>query len=180
MMLGPGRLVLVVGPSGAGKDTLISGAKAFYDGSPAVLFPRRVVTRLATEAEDHDSLSDENFDRAVASGHFSFWWTAHGHKYGIPRSIDDCIGTNRTVICNVSRSIVAEARSRYANVTVVLVTAPPEVLAARLANRSRDSDGSAALRMARSSNFIDFRPDAVIENLDAGLSVRWFVEIIGA
>jgi ribose 1,5-bisphosphokinase len=171
---------LVVGPSGAGKDTLISGAKAFYDGSTAVLFPRRVVTRLATEAEDHDSLSDEKFDREAADGNFCLWWAAHGHKYGIPKSADAGIGAGRTVVCNVSRSIVAEARSRYANVTVVLVTAPPEVLAARLANRSRDSDGSTALRMARSNNFTDFRPDAVVENLDAGLSVRWFVEIIGA
>ena len=52
--IGPGRLVLVVGPSGAGKDTLIAGARVKCLNNPTIVFPRRVVTRAASVAEDND------------------------------------------------------------------------------------------------------------------------------
>ena len=132
-LIGPGRLVLVVGPSGAGKDTLIGGDRSLCAGDPGVVFPRRVVTRPPCSAEDNDCMSVGQFDRAQAHGSFALWWAAHGNKYGIPVSIDADIRAGRTVVCNTSRTILVEARRRYANVMAVLVTAPPDVLAARLA-----------------------------------------------
>ncbi|CAN0485582.1 unnamed protein product, partial [Phaeothamnion confervicola] len=145
-MIGPGRLVLVVGPSGAGKDTIIAGAKAACAGNPCIVFPRRIVTRATSASEDHDTLNEAAFDQAVVDGGFAFHWQAHGLKYGIPLGIDDDIRAGRTVICNVSRSVVDDVRTRYENVDVMLVTAPMEILAARLAGRSRGSDGPADLR----------------------------------
>ena len=165
--LGPGRLVLVVGPSGGGKDTIIAGVKAGCAGNPAVIFPRRIVTRPASATEDHDTLDDAAFDRAAADGGFAFWWQAHGLKYGIPRRIDDDIRAGHVVICNVSRGVVADVRARYASVSVVLVTAPPDILAARLAGRSRSSDGSLDLRLKRNDAFAGFRPDHTINNIGA-------------
>ena len=122
--IGPGHLVLVVGPSGAGKDTLLDLVRAATANDAGITVARRVVTRAATSTEDHDSVSDSAFDDAVANGDFAIWWTAHGNKYGIPRAADDAIRAGRTVLCNVSRAVVAPARARYARVTVVLVTAP--------------------------------------------------------
>ena len=163
--IGPGRLVLVVGPSGAGKDTMIGGARAALADDPSVVFPRRTVTRASTPAEDHDTMSAEEFRQAVAAGAFALWWDAHGHSYGIPASVDDDIRADRTVVCNVSRTIVAFARNRYASVTVVQVTAPPHVLASRLAERQRPSDGNLDARMARSPAGHEVEPDVVIHNV---------------
>jgi ribose 1,5-bisphosphokinase len=165
--IGPGRLVLVVGPSGAGKDTLIGLARATLRNDPSVVFPRRVVTRAASVAEDHDSMNADAFEAAVRAGAFALWWDAHGLRYGIPASIDADIRATRTVVCNVSRTIIATARQRYAEVMVALVTAPPEVLAARLAARSRGSDGAIAQRLARSDGFADLAADCVIANVGA-------------
>lgn len=163
--IGPGRLVLVVGPSGAGKDTLIDSARAACRHDPDVVFPRRTVTRPSSAAEDHDTLSEHAFDQAVTEGAFAIWWSAHGLRYGIPLSIDTDIRAGRTVVCNVSRSVVGAGRKRYARVVVVLVTAPQAILAARLAERKRGTDGAVADRVNRSvMSDAELAPDVVIEN----------------
>ncbi len=52
------------------------------------------------------------------------------------------------MIANVSRAAIAEARARY-SCKVVEITAPPEVLAKRLAARGRESESDIAARLAR-------------------------------
>jgi ribose 1,5-bisphosphokinase len=165
-MIGPGRLVLVVGPSGAGKDTLIDLARTALRDDASVVFPRRVITRPAAD-EPHDSMDADAFDKAARAGAFALTWDAHDLRYGIPAGIDAVIRAGRSVVCNVSRAIIAEARERYADVRVVLVTAPPDVLAARLAARARGSDGDLARRLARSENFAALAADCVIANVEA-------------
>ncbi len=163
--IGPGRLMLVVGPSGAGKDTLIEGARESCADDRSVVFPKRVVTRPSSSAEDHDTMTDAEFNAAVSDGAFALWWGAHGNQYGIPVSIDADIRAGKTVICNVSRTIIEPARRKYAYVAGVLVTAPPDVLAARLAGRGRSSDGAVEARIARSAAVDNtFEADFVIQN----------------
>jgi ribose 1,5-bisphosphokinase len=178
--IGPGRLILVVGPSGAGKDTLIAGARTRCAGDASVIFPRRVITRVATASEEHDTVSDAAFRQTAAAGGFALWWEAHGLCYGIPAAIDAAIRARKALVCNVSRTIAAPARQRYASVTVVHVTAPPEVLQARLSARERSSDGSLADRMARSAVASrDHHVDIVIDNVGAPeIGIRRLLEII--
>src|SRR5262249_3533325 len=159
--------VLIVGPSGAGKDTLITGAKTACGLNPAIVFPRRVVTRAASSTEDHDTLNEVNFDRCAKDGAFAFWWEAHGHKYAIPVTANHHIRAGYIVITNVSRGIVDELRGKYAHVDAILVTAPADVLASRLSQRSRQTDGSITERIRRNNAFSLFRADYVIETTNA-------------
>lgn len=164
--LGPGRLVLVVGPSGAGKDTLLKGARAACAFDPAVVFPRRAVTRPRSDAEDHDSTDAPAFERAASAGAYALSWQAHGNSYGIPATIDQDIRAGRTVVCNVSRTVVESARQRYGFVTVVEITAPEQVLQSRLTSRQRGSDGDIAQRLERSAQIEQlFSPDIIIRNV---------------
>src|ERR1700682_5518494 len=125
--IGPGRLILVVGPSGAGKDTLIGLAQAACADDSGIVFPRRVVTREASSFEDNEQVSLDAFRKALARGDFTIHWEAHGHCYALPRAIDEDIRAGRIVIANVSRTMIDAMRRAYADVTVVSVTAPPEV-----------------------------------------------------
>ena len=147
--IGPGRLILVVGPSGAGKDTLLNLAKAACTEDRNIIFPRRVVTRDASVAEDNEALSPDAFREALARGEFVLHWEAHGHLYGLRRAVDDDIRAGRIVVINVSRTIIDAARQAYADVTVVSITAPPVVLAERIAMRARGSDGLSGQRLSR-------------------------------
>ena len=161
--VGPGRLVLVVGPSGVGKDTLIDRARARFGADPAFLFPRRIVTRPAdTALEDHDSVAADAFDDLAAAGRFALHWRAHGLAYGLPVTVDDAIRAGRTVIANVSRAILAAARAKYQKLRVIHVTASTGVLATRLGSRGRENPADIAARMARATELDVAGPDVVV------------------
>jgi ribose 1,5-bisphosphokinase len=165
--IGPGALVLVVGPSGAGKDTLLGIAQQMLADDDRIVFPRRAVTRESSAFENNEAIGRADFDRAVASGQYALWWRAHDHGYGIARAIDDDIGANRIVVVNASRTIIGEARGRYRRLAVVLITAPADVLAGRLAARGRDSDGDLGSRLQRAALATENEPDLVISNVGA-------------
>lgn len=162
--IGPGRLVLVVGPSGAGKDTLLRLAQAACADDHEIVFPRRIVTRASSADEDNIALSPDGFARARDHGDFAVHWDAHGHSYALPLEINDDIRAGRAVVANVSRTVIAELRGTYANVVVVAITAPPDVLAQRLAARARHSDGNIADRLARSVDDASTNADVTILN----------------
>src|SRR6266446_6381690 len=164
-MIGPGRFIVVVGPSGAGKDTLIGSARVACADDGNVVFPRRVVTREASAFEDNEQISLDAFRQARTRGDFAVHWEAHGHCYALPRTIDDDIRAGRTVVANVSRTMVDAIRRSYADVTVVSITAPPDVLAERLAARTRSSDGQIKHRLSRAVDGLTTAPDVTIVNI---------------
>ena len=163
--IGPGRLVLVVGPSGAGKDTLIDLARPECADDHRIVFPRRVVTRQASAFEDNQEMDEPAFRRTLTQGHFAIHWQAHGHYYGVLRAIDDDIRAGRVVVVNVSRTVIAAVRRFYAHVQVVAITAPAEVLADRLAKRSRGSDSDIRERLHRTVDEETLGADVTIVNV---------------
>jgi ribose 1,5-bisphosphokinase len=177
--IGPGRLVLVVGPSGAGKDTLIGLARAACADDRNIVFPRRVITREASASEDNEEVSAGTFQEALARGEYAMHWEAHGHGYALPRAIDDEIRAGHTVVANVSRTVVAAMRRAYASVLVVSITAPPNVLAERLAMRGRGSDGRIEHRLHRTVDEAAAAPDVTLVNTgSAEYHARQLVRII--
>lgn len=142
-------LIAVVGPSGAGKDTLMAGARAALAHDVRFRFVRRAITRPAEAgSEDHEALSDADFAARRAVGSFALSWDAHGLHYGIPRDIEDDMAARRVVIANLSRVVLPEASARY-RLRVLNITAPMDVLAARLAARGRESTADISARLAR-------------------------------
>ena len=145
-----GCLVLVVGPSGAGKDTLIRRAEAGLRSEARYRFPRRYITRPAGDPhEDHVALTEDEFRTREQAGEFSLVWRVHGLSYALPRTVDGLVADGRIVVANTSRTVVAEARSRFARIGVIQVTASEEALALRLAGRGRESPEDRTRRLKR-------------------------------
>lgn len=147
-----GSLVLVVGPSGVGKDTLINGARHALENDKRFVFVRRVVTRRAqAEVEDHDSLDPETFRQMDEAGRFALSWDAHNLRYALPLSVDTDLTLGKTVVANVSRHVVAQACEKYPACAVVLITAEISCRADRLIRRGRESGDQITARLARES-----------------------------
>ncbi len=139
----------MVGPSGVGKDTLIDHCRRHLTKDSSFVFPRRSITRDDTAAEDHDVLSEEAFDAQVEGGAFALHWGAHGLRYGIPAGIAADLAAGRTVVVNVSRTVVDDARKRFQPTIVVSLVAPAAVLAERLRKRGRETEADIARRLSR-------------------------------
>ncbi|MEM9634148.1 MAG: phosphonate metabolism protein/1,5-bisphosphokinase (PRPP-forming) PhnN [Pseudomonadota bacterium] len=156
--LGPGRMVLVVGPSGAGKDTLMAALQSHLKGRADIQFARRAITREAdANAEDHDTLTRSEFDQLVRSGETALSWEAHGLGYVIPKTYDRAIRSGDTVIANGSRKVLGQSAAKYQTAIVLLITAPIDVLAQRLSTRGRESMEDIRERLQRA----DLEPDNV-------------------
>lgn len=160
-----GSLIAVVGPSGAGKDRLIGLARRECNGNAGIIFPRRIVTRDASPAENNISLDEAAFAAAAKRGEFAVQWRAHGLSYALPVDIGRHLGDGRIVIVNVSRAVVPALRATYPRVIVVEITAPAHVLTERLTARARASDGAIDARLQRAVSDPALRPDVIIENV---------------
>lgn len=145
-----GTLFLVVGPSGAGKDTLLTGARERLKDNPRYIFAKRLITRPADAGgEDHVEITADEFERLRSDGAFLLSWTAHGLGYGLPATLADDLAAGRNVVANVSRSVIAEAAAKVARVCVVVITAPAAMLAQRLGGRGRETEADIVRRLAR-------------------------------
>jgi ribose 1,5-bisphosphokinase len=144
-----GRVFAVVGPSGVGKDTLLSGAVA---ASPALHWARRTITRPDSPGtEPYEGVPAAEFDFLSNAGVFALEWPAHGLRYGIRATEFDALNRGTDVIFNGSRAAIPAAFERFPNLVVLRISAPSKVLADRLAARGRESVTEIEARLARAS-----------------------------
>ncbi len=150
-----GALVLVVGPSGSGKDTLIGLARHALANDPKFIFPRRVITRTAlADAEDHDTMELDAFLKAEAEGRFALSWGAHGLRYGILGDHLASVPEGATAIINVSRGAIPHAEKLGCRVTVLSIVCDPALLAERIAKRGRETVEEIAARLKREAPIV--------------------------
>ncbi|MCG7505424.1 phosphonate metabolism protein/1,5-bisphosphokinase (PRPP-forming) PhnN [Mesorhizobium sp. IRAMC:0171] len=148
-----GTVVFVVGPSGAGKDTVLGYAKNVLQGDERFRFVRRTITRPAGGNEDHESVLPNDFLRIVREGGFALHWNAHGLAYGLPIIVDEWLAAGRVVIANGSRGALNDARSRFQNLVVLNITASLEVLVHRVTERGRETERAIKARLNRGQEF---------------------------
>jgi phosphonate metabolism protein PhnN/1,5-bisphosphokinase (PRPP-forming) len=178
---GRGCLVLVVGPSGAGKDSILDGARQALAGDDRFAFVRREITRAANAGgEDHVAVSLDDFRTRAGDGTYALSWEVNGFGYGVPAEALQGLDAGQTAIVNVSRGILSAARSRFSPLCVVHVSVPAQILAQRLNGRGRETPDEIARRLDRAEAFQVDGGDVLTLVNDGSLerSVDTFVEIL--
>jgi ribose 1,5-bisphosphokinase len=149
------RLIYLMGPSGAGKDSVIDAARSRLATIP-VEVARRVITRSPESiGEQAVGVSDEHFAAMRRAGDFAMNWQANGHDYGIPVDINRLLAQGRHVLVNGSRDYLPEAQRRYPDLLAILVSVSSEVLRQRLLTRGRESQADIELRLQRNERLRD-------------------------
>jgi ribose 1,5-bisphosphokinase len=144
------RLIYVVGPSGAGKDSVLQGLRETWVSMPPAHWARRSITRAAVPGgEPHESLGEGEFQRLLQEGLLAMHWRANGLSYGVRFSELAPLASGACVLVNGSRAYVPALLRAWPSCTLVHVTAPLEVLARRLEARGREDARAVADRLAR-------------------------------
>lgn len=171
------RLFVVSGPSGAGKDTLLTKVREFY---PDLALTVSATTRPPREGEvdgvAYHFLTDEEFDRRVKAGEFLEWAQVHDHKYGTLRSeVDRWLGKGHSIVLEIDVQGALNVRKLYPDAVLVFIEPPSlDVLEQRLHRRGTEDEGSIRLRLAtarREMGMAD-RYDVRIVNDDLDAAVR--------
>ena len=146
----PGRLIYVMGPSGAGKNSVIASACDNSNKNKHLYFSPRYITRpTVVDADDDLTISAAAFAHYKRIGGFALDWEAHGFCYGVSTAIDTLLLAGKCVVVNGSRDYLATALRKYPDMTAVLITVAPEVARARLQARGRESTEAIMARVQR-------------------------------
>ena len=152
-MVKTGYFIAVVGASGVGKDTILAGAKTKMHNMADFHFTKRYITRPQDAgAEDHTTLSVDEFKSQQQADNFALWWPAHGLFYGLPKTIINRLDQGQNVIANISRKSVIEAAQTFNKIAIIEITASPDVIEQRLQNRGRESQAEITKRQSRTVN----------------------------
>ena len=165
MMKNVGWFVAIVGPSGAGKDTVINAVHEVLANNEDFLFTRRIITRQSGISrqnrqdenskklgnEDNIEVSVAKFQKLLDQDAFSMHWFAHGICYGLPADIENDVKQGKIVIANISRNSLGMAKKLFDHVFVVEINAPAQILKERLINRKRESKSDIAERLERAN-----------------------------
>lgn len=149
-IVGSGRLVVVVGPSGAGKDSVLRGLRAAL-GADAPVFAQRVITRAPDANESHEAVTLADFAGLRAQGLLATWWQAHELHYGVRWREFDALAGGRWVVLNGSRAHLPTLRKQAPRLRIAEVSAPTHVLAERLASRAREDRAALRRRLGRAT-----------------------------
>lgn len=173
------RVILVVGPSGAGKDTLLRSARKEFTGLPTLGFAKRYITRPPDTNEDNYYVDKSGFELLEKSSFFLSSWRAHGNCYGIPHhEIIEARG-RQTTITSISRSAIADFQNGCLNPITLLITARPDVLEQRLIARGRESVEDIRARLRRSQQSLTTSDYITFDNSDElHQSTRKFISLL--
>ncbi|MEX9253926.1 ribose 1,5-bisphosphokinase [Pseudenterobacter timonensis] len=148
-----GKLIWLMGPSGSGKDSLLS---ALRQQEPArLLVAHRYITRPASAgSENHIALSEQEFFTRAGQNLLALSWHANGLYYGVGIEIDLWLHAGFDVLVNGSRAHLPQALARYGQALLpVCLQVSPEVLRARLQSRGRESSQEIEARLARAARY---------------------------
>lgn len=185
MTVGPGRVVVLSGPTAVGKGTVMARLRELH---PEAYVSISATTRSARPGErdgvHYWFVSDAEFDKLIASGGLLEWAEVHGAaRYGTPREpVDRAVAAGRTVILEIDLQGARQVKENCPEACFVFLAPPsPQELVRRLQGRGTETPEQQARRLETAATEMAARDefDVVLVNDDVGQTVDKLVELCG-
>jgi guanylate kinase len=179
------ELVVISGPSGAGKTTIIK--KLFEDESlkDKLMFSVSHTTRKKREGEvegqDYFFVSEEEFMRMVEKGEFIEWAKVHGNLYGTSyENIKLAQKSGKLLILDIDVQGAEKIREKMGDSAIFIFIKPPNLgeLKKRLESRGDTKDIETRINNAKKELEYEKKFDYSIINENLEKSVLQLKEII--
>ena len=157
-----GSLIVVSGPSAAGKSTLIRAAR---EAIPELAYSVSATTRDPREGEvdgrDYVFLSREEFEKWIEEGRFLEWAEYSGNLYGTPEErVEEFLENGRSVILEIELQGARQVRQGRPDAVMVFVRAPSlEETRKRLEGRATEDLEALEARMTTALSEISAREE---------------------
>ena len=145
-------LVVVSGPSGSGKDTVVSRLRELHpEIEVSISATTRGMRPGEAEGVNYYYLQKEEFERRIEQNEILEYTQYCGNYYGTPKAeVDRRISEDHTVILVIEIEGAANIKRIYPGSTTVFVCPPSfEELEKRLRGRGTESEEAIQKRMAR-------------------------------
>jgi guanylate kinase len=178
-----GRLIILTGPSGVGKGTLLAALRAAH---PEINLSISATTRAPRPGEvdgvNYYFYDRERFEQAIAQGELLEWAEFAGNYYGTPRQpVQERIEQGESIILEIELLGARQVAKAFPNALKIFILPPSfEVLESRLRSRGQDPEEAIARRLARAQAEIDAAGefDLQIVNDDLAIALQQIEQAI--
>jgi guanylate kinase len=177
-------LVVLTGPSGAGKDSILN---ALRERNTPYHFTVTATTRAPREGErdgvDYYFVTREEFERMVRDGDLLEHAMVYGQEKGVPKTpIREALASGKDVLLRTDVQGARYIKSVVPGAITVFVTVPSvEELERRLRGRGSDTEEQVAVRLKTATDELESANefDYVVVNDDLNRALDELEEILG-
>lgn len=180
-----GRLVVLAGPSGVGKTSVVRELRALY---PELWFSVSATTRQRRPGEvdgrDYHFVSPAGFDRMIAENELLEWASIHGgmHRSGTPRApIEQRVSAGLHALVEVDLQGARALRASVPEAFLVFLAPPSwDALVQRLSGRGTESAEVVRRRLETAKEELAAREefDATVVNTDVRAAARELLTLV--
>mgnify|MGYP001034101036 CR=1 FL=1 len=168
-----GFLFIISGPSGVGKDTLVSEIKK---SKYPYYYPITITTRKPRNVETHGIhyyfVHKTEFQKLILQNQLLEWANVYGDLYGVPKEpVYKALAKGERILLKVDVQGALKIKSDFPKSTLIFITAPHSELKTRLIKRMTESDEKISQRLetAKKEKELIKKFDYTIDNKDGDL-----------